>query len=324
MRRNDCLDLIKCIACIGIVFIHVTFPGQFGQNLAVMFHWAVPFFIMVSGYYAFGCDETVVKRRLLKILRILLFGTVLFFLISVIYPIKDNRLMFWLAENFNQRTLPYLFVFCTIRWAIQLWYLIAMAETYLLWLLAVKRGWQDAMVKMTWPLFLIGFIWGLWIQSLNLDEQRIWSYQKIFLLSALPWFLLGYLMRERYSAFWKRIGNKQLLAAAFTGFMLLILFRSVVGAAYFGRIVVASSIFMLGLKNPEIKFGKTAAYVGNKLSLYVYIYHTCIAGICSMFFSFIGINTDGAYLYVQPLITVLLTVLAAMGTQRLVSRQKTA
>ena len=42
------------------------------------------------------------------------------------------------------------------------------------------------------------------------------------------------------------------------------------------------------------------------------------------YFGRIAVASSGAYLYVQPLITVLLTVLAAMGTQRPVSRQKIA
>ena len=29
--RNNCLNLLKCIACFGVVFNHVMFPGTLGQ-----------------------------------------------------------------------------------------------------------------------------------------------------------------------------------------------------------------------------------------------------------------------------------------------------
>ena len=53
---NYCMDFLKGLACIFVVFIHVKFPGDFGQAVQAIARFAVPFFFMVSGYYYFRPD----------------------------------------------------------------------------------------------------------------------------------------------------------------------------------------------------------------------------------------------------------------------------
>jgi len=49
MSRNNCLNILKCIACIGVVFIHIAFPGIFGRVIQVFAAFAVPLFLMIAG-----------------------------------------------------------------------------------------------------------------------------------------------------------------------------------------------------------------------------------------------------------------------------------
>lgn len=49
--RNNFLDYIKGIACIGVVFIHCSFPYVFGDIIANLAAFGVPMFFMISGYY---------------------------------------------------------------------------------------------------------------------------------------------------------------------------------------------------------------------------------------------------------------------------------
>ena len=55
-QYNYCMDFLKGIACIFVVFIHVKFPGNFGQSVQAIARFAVPFFFMVSGYYCYRKD----------------------------------------------------------------------------------------------------------------------------------------------------------------------------------------------------------------------------------------------------------------------------
>lgn len=65
-------------ACVGVVFIHITFPGKVGEIIKYASAYGVPIFFLIAGYFAFGKNEDVIKRRLLKICRIFVFGYLIF------------------------------------------------------------------------------------------------------------------------------------------------------------------------------------------------------------------------------------------------------
>lgn len=80
--RNNFLNFLKGIGCIGVVFIHVLFPGVFGKIIARLAAFAVPVFFLISGYYAFekgGNVENTIRRRLKRIIRITVFSLVFYF-----------------------------------------------------------------------------------------------------------------------------------------------------------------------------------------------------------------------------------------------------
>ena len=60
--RNSCLSLLKFIACISVVFVHVPFPGELGSILLWFSQFAASIFIMTAGYYSFGCSETLIDK----------------------------------------------------------------------------------------------------------------------------------------------------------------------------------------------------------------------------------------------------------------------
>lgn len=54
---NYCLDVLKGIACIFVVFMHCEFPGLLGTAVQCVSRFCVPFFFMVSGYYYFHDEQ---------------------------------------------------------------------------------------------------------------------------------------------------------------------------------------------------------------------------------------------------------------------------
>lgn len=64
MEKNRFLDCIKGIGCILVVFMHIPFPGFFGEIVHETGQFAVPIFIMTSGFYAFGVTERKIRERL--------------------------------------------------------------------------------------------------------------------------------------------------------------------------------------------------------------------------------------------------------------------
>ena len=157
-NRNVKLNLLKGIACIGVVFIHITPPGLFGDILVYGFQFAVPIFLMIAGYYAYGKEEDVIKRRLIKIVKIFLYAYLVFFLYKLTFSLKDHELNKWLSESYKWDTPIKYICFCTINFAVPLWYLIAMIETYIVWLFVVKGKKEDVAIKLTPILFLFQII----------------------------------------------------------------------------------------------------------------------------------------------------------------------
>lgn len=68
------LNLLKGFACIGVVFIHVSFPGVIGGIIKHASAYAVPIFFLIAGYYSFSKNLNTIKRKLIKIVKIFIFN----------------------------------------------------------------------------------------------------------------------------------------------------------------------------------------------------------------------------------------------------------
>ena len=51
-RQNECLNFLKGIACILIVYLHMGFPEPVGSIINVIAKMSVQLFFMISGYFA--------------------------------------------------------------------------------------------------------------------------------------------------------------------------------------------------------------------------------------------------------------------------------
>lgn len=308
MERNDCLNLLKCISCFGVVFIHITFPGIMGDIFKYLSNFAVPIFFMIAGYYSYRCNENKIKKRFLKILKIFIFSYSCFLTYNLIFAIKDGNVSGWLVDNFNLKSPVYFFIFCTIPWAIPLWYLIAMAEVYFFWNIVVKNKKEEKMIKCTWFLLILGAIWTIIVDSIGLN----WSYKINFIFRALPWFMLGYLVKVKYENYLDKISNKILLFINFLGCIItlsVVFMNPIIKYYYFGVVVTAPSLFLIGIKNSKIHVNKFVVYIGDKLSLFIYIFHVIISRFIYIIVKFMKINTEGLYAYFHPIVTLCVTII---------------
>ena len=77
--RNINLDLIKIIACIGVVLLHTTMPGfketgqwNYSSYLYYLGTYSIPLFFMVNGYLLLGKSEIKYSYILEKVKWILI------------------------------------------------------------------------------------------------------------------------------------------------------------------------------------------------------------------------------------------------------------
>ena len=61
-KINTMLNMLKGLACIGVVFTHIVFPGWCGKFVTIASAYAVPVFFMTAGYLCLWkrnrCNET--------------------------------------------------------------------------------------------------------------------------------------------------------------------------------------------------------------------------------------------------------------------------
>ena len=309
--KNRCLNFLKGIACIGVVFIHVCFPGVTGVVAWRLSQFAVPLFLMIAGYYAFGCDENVVKRRLIKILKILTVGYLIYFAWGFGTSVLKGNGLEWLASNYGWNTLVKLIVFCTPSpIPIHLWYLIVMAEVYLLWFFVVQRKKE----KILLPLVPLLFVFAVGLTLLCETNGFDWSYKTNFVARGLPYFLTGYFIHSKGNLF-KISNRKLLLVILFSIPMMLIpdLMHFRINYACVFLIPYSIAIFLLGVNNPERFIFQSMEKIGSKLSLNIYIFHMLVSTLWGIFVTHllhIGVESS-AYQWTKPLMVVVCSIVLA-------------
>lgn len=308
---NIMLNLLKGFACIGVVFIHIRFPGSFGEILSVASTWATPIFFMISGYYAFGNGVDAIKRKTVKIVKIFIFGYLIFFVYNFRHVLKSHELLLWLAGNFNWEKLIRCFCFCTIDFAIPLWYLIASAETYLIWMLIVKSHKEKVALKLTPILFVLQIVTMTYCETMKFP----WFWKMNFATCALPWFMMGYYFHTVDGKKYENISTFMLSITAAIGCMIAVaptVFDLSLKFSSLGYLPYAFSLFLIALKHPNKTICKPIEYIGSNLSLNVYIFHVPISGIIEFVFLTKFNISNHIYLWCKPIIVLLSTILFAL------------
>ena len=132
---NYCMDFLKGLACIFVVFIHVKFPGIFGQAVQAVARFAVPFFFMVSGYFYYRPNYQGViggGKKILHILKIFFFAYLFYIIVAII----EN--LFLGGTNSFDFSLKHILWVVTIYMLPsnvpgQLWFLLSLLEVYIIW-----------------------------------------------------------------------------------------------------------------------------------------------------------------------------------------------
>lgn len=308
-EENHGLYMLKGLGCIAVVFIHVTFPGHFGLLVKQVSAFAVPAFLMISGYYATSSYHTntvsfsspeYVKRRLKKTVVVFLYGFTVFFIIRLIEHVRKGQVLIWLSSLFSWKNVIKFFFFCTVDFAIPLWYLIAMCEVWLFWWIFAKREKENLTMKLIIPLLLVQLMLTIYCESTN----KAWFWKINFATSALVWFLIGYWIRKKVEKV-KKINSYICWSCVLGGLvvsMLPIILDTRIKFSSIGIIPYAIGIFILTIKYSEKSISKSLELFGKSLSLNVYILHVPLAIV--IHFGITKITNVNAYQWIHPIITV--------------------
>ena len=113
-----------------------------------------------------------------------------------------------------------------------------------------------------------------------------WFWKINFLTRALPYFVMGYWIRLNFSREGTRIQaitrHPELLALVGCIITILpVILKTRIQFSSIGLVPYSFGIFLIGVQKPERCPNKNIAFIGDKLSLSVYIFHPIIGSVLS-------------------------------------------
>lgn len=296
-ERIYSLDMFKAVAAFMVVAMHIKFAefipkGDYFQPIARI---AVPFFFMVSGYFAYSADDATVYRkspsRLKHYLWLMLLADVIYLVYMIIKNMGTDTMWSPLAEVFSPR---YLMFNMGVGIAGHIWFLRALIYVTLLYMLLLKLG---VAYKLKW---LLGAVWLVDLilckysmalfGTLYIEGFKKEVFTKFFGVALIFFFLGVYIRKWRSehpqasilsgsSKFTVILGAA--VAVAFMGNLLEYCWLSihevnVMPANYFFTLPLTVAVFLLLLGRPSWGKDGILYYIGVKLSLWIYILHPLI------------------------------------------------
>lgn len=326
-QYNYCLDFLKGIACVFVVFMHCEFPGIMGTAVQAISRFCVPFFFMVSGYYCYkplivntnggGYSPLIIRNKLLHIGKITLYAS-LFYLVFVLLQqvffhnqnisLSKNQLLNWVV--FNQPSLI----------AGQYWFLFALLYAYALYGLLEHFGLRKVEYISAAILF---FIYIAMAQGAHLAGVKIPNmYYRNWLVEAFPYFMLGHWIHENQDRI--TLSNKVLITIIVVSTILCWVERWLMGRDFGVNIVTIPQVFALfvyGVKNPTHHEG-VVQRLGRDCSMLVYILHPAIWHSIDAVYSKVNVADVMLMQYIKPILVLGFSILFALLFNAIMARMK--
>ena len=323
-QYNYCIDFLKGIACMFVVFMHCEFPGITGTAVQAISRFCVPFFFMVSGYYCYkplivnviggGGNSLIIRKKLLHIGKITLYAS-LFYLVFVLsqqvlfhnqnISLSKYQLFTWVV--FNQPSVI----------AGQYWFLFALLYVYALYGLLERFGLRKFEYISAAILFLVYIAMA---QGAHLSGVKVPNmYYRNWLIEAFPYFMLGHWIHENQDRI--SISNKALISIIVVTTLLCWVERWLMGRDFGVNIVTIPQVFALfvyGVKNPTRHEG-VIQRLGRDCSMLVYIFHPAGMAFLNGVYYKGGLSGNLFALYMKPILVLGLSILMSLAFNYLMS-----
>ena len=314
-KRNHMLNILKGIGCIGVVFMHVSFPDKFGEIIVELAQFAVPIFLMISGYFAFDANNNAgakIIRRTKKIVKLTLVSMLFYLLYAVVIRFSAHSIGEWIGQLLDIKTWINLFLLndLDIINGGHLWFLPALVYVYLILYFIDKYN----LYKLAYKILPFLFLLRLAVVIITVSFDMTWHFRSNFITSALPYLLMGNYIAS-HKSFQTKFSNKFLILSAIIGAgfsVVCLILDFAVDVSEVGIIVYAVSLFMLAVKNPQVSFSKKIEALGDKYSLYVYVIHIAINGLLSFVVKKVGIDDAVWFMWSRPIIVAVIAVIVSV------------
>lgn len=314
-RRNNTLDVLRLFASYMVVFIHVVFYGRTGMAADALARFAVPLFFLVSGYYSCNTTREKIRRRILHLLRLLVFAVVFYTAFNMLRLLMKGGageiLPYFLAYTRPENLLK-LLVFNVPVHTEHLWYLPAMIYVYWLYRFLMRRQMSEKRIlilslgALTLHLFLG--------EVLNAFHIPVPSYlMRNFALMGFPFFGLGLLLNQHRDTFGTLPGYLiPVSAAAGVALTLLSCFYLGRNELYVGSVLILFAMVLLFVRYPDREYPRVLTALAD-CGTYIYIFHPMVSSALSLAYTILGLDYDSSVFLqmIHPLIVCVATTVWA-------------
>lgn len=295
MQRNNSIDEVRLVASIVVLLIHVQISGIAGKIVTDVGRFAVPFFIMVSGYY---CTPVSAKKQLILTGKLAMIGTIFYMVLNILLSLyKGNGFLSWLSNYLNIESLLLLLVLNRAHFLSNImYYLFMMVYVYVIYIFLCRKN----AIRIGY--YVVPFL--LFLSILFSIANLPWYFSGNWLFTGIPFFFLGNWMNEQGC----KDFNASVLLVLGLGLSLVEALLTKDGMYIsIGILLLSVGILLSCLQHPNGITGKLEfSRIGKQLATPIFLLHCGVRDIVKTF-----IQVDASKL---PIIVLLITMVVSIAT----------
>lgn len=307
MTRNRSIDAVRAVACAFVLFVHCPFPGTFGVYVSALARFAVPFFLMVSGYYAHRDTDAAMlaaaHKQLRNTVKLTLAGTLFYAVSNTLRDaLSGGHPLAWLSGLLSETGIRRFLVFNrAVFLSSIMYYLFMLLYVYALYMLLIRAKAMRFAYAAISILLLTGIV-------LNEFMLAPWYYTGNWLLTGLPFFLLGHYFAVR------RLHISHPEWFILPGALLLCCETQLNAEIYvsFGALLLSVSIFLSCLAHPQGSMPLALVRFGRSGSAVLFIIHCAVRDYMKMLLP----QSIPLYAWGMPLVVLILSVATSLALTR--------
>ena len=277
-RSNQMIECLRFLGCVFVVFIHCPFPEPAGGFVKTLGRTAVPFLLLLSGYFSDNADPVKkAKKKLLDTLIIVLAaGTLCLLWNSVNSYLRWHDFLKWTIPYLKRETaLNFLLYNRAVFFNSTFYYFFALIYTYCIFILSCRTGTTKVfycLIPFLLVMLFVAATKGKWYMGGN------------WLFLGIPFFFLGHFLHS-HPAVIRCLKGKELLLIL-PGFLLALIEWKLefhTDYIYIGSVISSAACLCLCINSGERPCPRPLVYLGSNCSLFIMILHCEVRDTLALF-----------------------------------------
>lgn len=315
IRKNTTLELLKLLASYMVVFIHVSFYGNFGIAINSLARFAVPLFLLVSGFFSYDVSREKIKSRINYILKLAIFSTVIYTLFNVALAVYFGSInsIFVYFSKYLQPKRWFNFIFLNVpASSAHLWYLFAILYVYVIFYFVKKYNVKEKIIfSVSFALLALHILLGEGLSIFKIVLPI--AYLRNFVFMGIPFFVLGLFVKKHEEKI-RKIPSYLSVGAFIIGCVITVFSRFNIGVneLYLGSLLILFTIINIFIKYSEVKYSPFLENL-SQCSNYIYIFHIIISRLLLGVYAIFDVDYSASLLLINLhpiLVCILSTILS--------------